>query len=103
MNFSGSAQHLDLMRSLLAAGEELVAVIDSGQRLIGVSNRRIILIEEGGNMSSIRNDQIGAIEISQAEGAKRFVKVYFGGGLSRTISAPDPRQAAVIMRATGLS
>jgi hypothetical protein len=87
------------IRAMLVDGEDLYAMIGDGNRNISVTNRRIILDELDGNYSMIPTSQIAAIEVSQAPGDRRFLVLHFGGGLKRTIGAPNAEQAAVIAAA----
>ena len=88
------------MRGMLASHEELVTIVGTEQRLISVTTRRVILHERSGGYSVIRNDHITTIEVSDNGKGGKFLKLHFGGGLSRTVGAPDAVQAAAIVNAT---
>ena len=98
-DFGGSPENVDRANAMLTDGEQLIAIVETEQRVISVTSGRIILHEKPSGYSVIRNSQISAVEVSDGRGAEKFVKIYFGGGLSRTIGAPDAVQAAVIVGA----
>lgn len=100
-NFSGDTAHETRVRAMLVDGEDLIAVIGSDQRLISLTTKRVILHERSGSFSVIRNSQISAVEVSKAGHSGMFVQLHFGGGLSRTISAPDEVMATLIAGAAG--
>ena len=101
-NFSGNSTYEASVRRMLDSDEELLAIVETEARLISVTTMRIILQERRGGYSVIRNSQISAIEVSQGSGNDKFLKVHFGGGLSRTISAPSDAQAlAIVNGSTG--
>lgn len=96
-DFSGDPENVDRTNAMLTDGEELVAIVDTEQRVISVTSKRVILHEKrSGGYSVIRNSQISAIEVSDSQGEQKFVKIIFGGAYERTVGAPDATQAAVI-------
>jgi hypothetical protein len=95
-NFGGDDTQEIWARKMLSDGEQLTAIVDTDNRFISVTNSRLILNEKDGNYSIIRIQQISAIEVSDGKGDEKFVKIYFGGGLSRMLSAPNEVQAAAI-------
>ena len=96
-DFSGNPEYVDRANAMLTDGEQLIAIVDTEQRVISVTSERVILHEKrSGGYSAIRNSQISAIEVSNAHGEEKFVKILFGGAYERTIGAPDAAQAAVI-------
>ncbi len=99
-NYSGNAQYEANVGSMLVGGESLQVIVQSSNRFITVTNRRIILHENSGNYSTIRLEQLAAIEVSDGAKGEMFIKLLFGGGLSRTVSAPNAEQAAAIVNAT---
>ncbi|OFE16145.1 hypothetical protein BA895_19850 [Humibacillus sp. DSM 29435] len=90
---------MDRVGDVLTDDEDLVAIVATFQRLIAVTSRRLLLLEKSGDYSVIRNNQISSIEVSDGRGQEKFLKIYFGGGLSRTISVPGKRQATAIVSA----
>lgn len=99
-NFTNSSVAEERVKPLLAEGEDFVALIGTRKRLVALTDARLILLGYGGGYSSIRNSSISAIEVSDGQGPEKYLKLYFGGGLSRTISAPDATQAAILVSAT---
>jgi hypothetical protein len=96
-DFSGNPENVDRANAMLTDGEQLIAIVDTEQRVISVTSERVILHEKrSGGYSVIRNSQISAIEVSNAEGEQKFVKILFGGSYERMVGAPDAAQAAVI-------
>jgi hypothetical protein len=98
-NFSSDEAQLTRVKAMLASGEDLVALVETDNRFITVTSNRLILHERSGGYSVIRNSQIAAIEVSDGRDGEKFVKVYFGGNLSRTLGAPSEEQAAAIVSA----
>lgn len=86
------------VEAMLIAGEQIVAIVPSQQRVISVTTGRVFLHEDSGGFSVIRNTQIDAVEVSDGRRGEKFLKLFFGG-LSRTISAPDSHAVTAILGA----
>lgn len=101
-NFATDKDQEAVVRALLADGEQLVAIVEEEHRFISVTTARVILHEKSGGYSVIRNSLIAGVEVSDADDDESYVKIFFGGGLSRTLKAPSAEQANVIASAAAL-
>jgi hypothetical protein len=102
VDYTGDQSGQEQVKPFLAEGEAMKVLVRSDQRLIVVTTKRTMLFERGGNYSAIPHHALDAIEVSDGAKGAKFLKLLFGGGYSRTISAPDAQQAASLMMATGL-
>ena len=98
-NYARNRQQEDTVRAMLSRNEELLCIVEESHRFISATSSRLILHEKSGGYSAIRKGGISVIEVSQGPGSEQFLKVYFGGGMSRTIGAPNREQAAAIVSA----
>lgn len=82
---------------LLVPGEELIETLRTENRDVSVTTHRIIIKEHRGSGSVIARDQISAFEVSSSGDGGVFVKIFFGGGLSRILKVGDAREAGVLV------
>ncbi|TIC83839.1 hypothetical protein E8D34_14845 [Nocardioides sp. GY 10113] len=87
---------------LLVEGEDLLATLGTDNRDIAVTNRRVFLMEDGGNWAVIAVASVSSLEISDAGAGSVFAKIHFGGGLSRTVKLNSFNDAAALAGALAL-
>lgn len=82
------------VKDVLVEGEQLLHTINTDQRDIAITNRRVLLLESRGSYSAIPLGKIDTIEVSdRGSEPGNFVKLFFGGGLSRTLGVPTAEDA----------
>ena len=89
------------VRGLLGPGEELEFVVDTAQRVVGLTAGRLLLCEKGasGVYSVARKSSVSVVEV-MAQGAESFVTLHFGAGESRTISVPKEAERDFVAKLT---
>ena len=103
MDFTDDPYNAEMVGALLAPGEEIKVLVRDSIRVIAVTDKRIILVEDTGRYSSIPHHSLSAVAVSDGAGEEKFVTLDFGGGnLSRTVGAPNAQQAAAIATAAAL-
>ena len=83
------------VNAMLVEGEVVQAFLDTDNRGIAVTNRRVFLLEDRGSYSVIAGSSVDAFEVSDA-GDGMFVKIFFGGGLNRTLKVRSSADAAAL-------
>ncbi|MGZ4639141.1 MAG: hypothetical protein ACXV2J_08800 [Actinomycetes bacterium] len=81
---------------MLADSEEEVRRSSTPQRDIVITSKRLLLLESSGGWSAIPLTSIACFEVSEGTDGGAFVKIYFGGGLSRMLGVPTPQDAVSI-------
>ncbi|MGN0063145.1 MAG: hypothetical protein ACI379_02795 [Nocardioides sp.] len=82
--------------TLLRGTEAKTATIATPQRDIVITTKRVLLLENSGGWCAIPLSSIGAFEVSEGPDGGAFVKIFFGGGLSRMVGVPTPEDAATL-------
>jgi hypothetical protein len=93
---SRTSAELPSVENLLVPGEELVTTLETDNRTVAVTSQRLVIVEQSGGYSVIPRSQIAAFEVSPAGDGGVFVKVFFGGGLSRTLKVRSDRDASIL-------
>lgn len=78
-------------------GESILATIVTAQRNVGLTDRRIFLLENDGDFSVIPNRSVVACEVSDDGDGGFFLKIFFGGSLSRTVGVPTLSQVQLVL------
>ena len=87
---------LPSVENLLVPGEELVTTLETDNRTVAITSQRLVIVEQSGGYSAIPRSQIAAFEVSPAGDGGVFVKIFFGGGLNRTLRVRSDRDASIL-------
>lgn len=85
------------LTQLVVDGESILATIVTAQRNVGLTDRRIFLLENDGDFSVIPNRSVVACEVSDDGDGGFFLKIFFGGSLSRTVGVPTLSQVQLVL------
>lgn len=92
-NFTGDGNWESWFASHLVGDEKLLVISRDENRTVIATSARLVLVEKSGEFSGIRRSQLAAVEVSANSRGGSFVKLYFGGGLSRAVGAPSEAEA----------